>query len=403
MNLFNHQRDFLKNSFNKGLLVWGTGTGKTATSLAWAEKVNPSNRRVLIICPKSLKENWARSVKKFNFKCSFSILSKEEFKKEFTNKTVVKEKFATVIIDEAHFFSGMKSNLSKSLIKYLHTNKIENVLGLTATPYLSSPLNIYTLGRIIGKTGWQWSYPYFMQEYFYSVNMGGRMIPVIRTNAPEMIADKVREIANIVKLEECIDVPDHVHETEYFELTDQQSKAIKAIKDIQHIVRWTKSHQISGGTLKGDEYNPDKFYNCHKLDRLLDLVEENKKLIIVCRYNNEVDNIADIIKSKKTFIINGSVKDKQAVLDEANNCSECVLVVNASCAEGWEAPTFDTIVFYSLDFSLKNYIQMKGRIQRINAIQKCTYVHLVTNGIDQDVYDCVVEKKQDFQINIYKK
>jgi SNF2 family DNA or RNA helicase len=61
------------------------------------------------------------------------------------------------------------------------------------------------------------------------------------------------------------------------------------------------------------------------------------------------------------------------------------------------------MVFYSLDFSLKNYIQMCGRIHRIGQTKKCVYVNFIVSGtIDGDVYKSI-KNKEDFQIQIYKK
>ena len=61
------------------------------------------------------------------------------------------------------------------------------------------------------------------------------------------------------------------------------------------------------------------------------------------------------------------------------------------------------MVFYSYDFSLKNYIQIKGRIQRINNIKKNVYFSLVVKGtIDEDVFKCI-QRKEDFDIEIYER
>lgn len=397
MELLNHQKDFLDRNYRKCVLVWETGTGKTFTSIKWAEKIGIET---LVICPKTLKTNWERSTKDYPGK--FIIVTKEEFKKKVNNNEL--GYFNSIIIDEAHYFAGIKSQLSKVLIKYIERNRVANILCLTATPYMSTPLNIYTLGKIVGKKEYRWSYPYFMNNYFYIVYFGSRAIPTVVKNASVLMAEKIKEMAHVVKLEDCADVPEQTFITEYFSLTDEQKDGIENIKDISHIVRWTKKHQICGGSLKGDEYNQDQFFKCDKLKRLLDIIEENKKTIVVCRYNNEIKNIENELKnSKKVFIINGDIKDKQSVLDKANKEDDCVLLVNASCSEGWEAPTFNKVIFYSYSFSLKDYIQMLGRIQRINALQKCTYISLVIEKtIDEDVYKSITIDKKDFQLKIYE-
>ena len=89
------------------------------------------------------------------------------------------------------------------------------------------------------------------------------------------------------------------------------------------------------------------------MKRLLDLVDENDKLVIVCRYNNEVEMIAENIKKKNTRIIRitGATKDRHTCVKNANIAEKCVVIVNAACSEGYELPTFPIMVFYSYDFS----------------------------------------------------
>ena len=60
------------------------------------------------------------------------------------------------------------------------------------------------------------------------------------------------------------------------------------------------------------------------------------------------------------------------------------------------------MVFYSLDFSHKNHIQLQGRILRINNLKKNTYIYLVVEGIDTDVYKTIMKKK-DFQASLYER
>lgn len=424
MQLFDHQKKFVSSKRKKAILVWGTGTGKSKTSIAWAMNNRTDQQKstpVLVICPKYLKKKWEAEFISFAgdkeeeelIKGSLDtkiirIISKEEFRRDWDKL----QAYGSVIVDEAHYFAGIKSQMSKNLGKYIKKHNTQFILGLTATPFLSSPLNIYTLGKHLGMTGYTWSYMWFMQTFYDQVTMGMRTVPMIKKNIESILAMKVREIADIVDMKDCVDLPDENHIVEYYSMTHEQERGVKAIQEVNHLTRWTKIHQICGGHLKGDEYNEPKEFKSDKFNRALELIAENKKAIVVTRYVGESEMLArEIISSsdpafssKKVLMINGDVKDKQAVLDEANASDDCVLLVTAACSEGWEAPTFNTMIFYSYDFSLKNYIQMKGRIQRINAIQKCAYISLIMEKtIDEDVYKNVAVKKTDFHLSIYKK
>lgn len=245
------------------------------------------------------------------------------------------------------------------------------------------------------------NYPGFFNKFFNNVRMGNRIIPMIKKNIEPDIAMIVKRLGSVVRLEDCVDVPEQTFETEYFQPTKEQLDAIEDLQEFMPIVRFTKEHQIMGGTLKGDEYNESKTFTSDKFDRLLELVKDNPRMIVVCRYNHEIEYLHKNIEN--SFIINGDVTgdDRHKIIKSLQQSEKYVLLVNAACSEGWELPECPLMVFYSYDFSLKNYIQMLGRIQRINNIKKNTYLSLVVkDSIDEDVVVCIT-RKEDFHIEIY--
>lgn len=401
MKLFAHQQKFLDQNPDKHALIWGTGSGKSLTALEWALlKRCP----VLIICPKGLKTQWQNTLVSWDKidAPSILILTKEEFKRQVKHLP----SYPAVIVDEAHYFFGMKSALSKALHAYFKTHNTPHRLFLTATPYRSSPWDVYRLMELLGHKSIP-SWFMFQNQFFYKVSMGGRMIPMPKKNMDRELTDYIRLVGSVVRLEDCIDVPPQIFDVEYFSLTKTQSKAIKEAYDPLPIVRFTKIHQICGGTLKGDEYSPSQVFESDKMDRLLDIVDTHDKMIVVCRYNNEIDILSDRLRQKGTHLvksINGDVpgEERQAILELLRMSPKYVLLVNAACSEGWELSDCPLMVFYSYSFSLLNYVQMLGRIQRINNIKKNTYLSLIVKGtIDEDIYKTIVDKKMDFHLSIY--
>ena len=400
VTLYRHQKELVELAPKKHLLAWETGTGKSLTAIKLAELTHKSS---LVICPKSLKVNWQKEIKKFSIIQNFSVLTKEEFKKQATSLST----YDVLIIDEAHYFAGMKSQMSKSLLGYIKKHKSNYIYLLTATPYMSTPWNIYVLSRYLGV---EWNYQKFKYHFFNDVQMGHRMIPVIKKGIEPTIARLVQRLGSTKKLSECIDVPDSIFLTEYFDLTKEQERGMEELEASVPIVFWTKCHQICGGTLKNiDKTKPHIQFKSEKLARVCDLANEHDKIAIICRYNAEIANIKQKLEKKKGFkkpiyVIQGATTQKDDVVNSINSDKECVVLIQSACSEGYNMPGVPIMVFYSYDFSLKNYIQMRGRIQRINAVQKCVYISLIVKGtVDEDVYKSVVVHKQDFQIAIYAK
>lgn len=401
--LYTHQRTLLDLNPAQHLLAWGTGTGKTRMPLELAEKnCVPS---LLIVCPKGLKTNWEREIEKYRYEgrlhsMTIKVISKEEFRRDWK----ILEKFAAIAIDEGHTFAGMQSQLHKAMVHYLKRHDVQFIWVLTATPFLRNAWNIYALARLLRKG---WNYYSFREQFFYERYLGpNKTFWEPLPGKQNEIAALVARLGSTVKLDDCIDIPDAVFENEYFKLTSAQEKAIKAVHDPMPAVRNLRCHQIAGGTLKGNEYEPTKEFACDKVARVLELVEENPKLIIVCRYLAEMEMLQTaILKTMPTgtiiFSINGETKDKQLVLDQFNVSPAGILIVNASCSEGWQAPSAQLMVFYSKSFSYKDFVQMCGRTRRIDHPQKVTYLSLICEkSVDEGVEACL-GKKEDFDTAIY--
>lgn len=404
MKPYKHQQKIVDLNPAKHLLAHDMGTGKTVTSIILATN---NARSVLVVCPKQMKQQWHDAIMVWapQNKEQWLVLTKEEFKKQ-ENDLDARE---CLIVDEAHNHAGMRnakhrSQLLKSTVRYIKRNKPSYIYLLTGTPYLSTPWNIYAYAVMLG---YKWNYREFRDKYFIERPLGHRTITEPRPGIEKEMRRLVNEIGSTVSLDECVDMPKAVEQIEYYKLTREQKQAIEEIEDVQHIVRWTKIHQLCGGALKGNEYEDDLFVPCEKIKRVKELVKEQKKIAIVCRYNNELEMLArELEKCKRPiYIINGSNSSERAAqCARIENSEQAVVLVQAACSEGYELPSIPVMVFYSHDFSLKNYLQMKGRTRRMNRPAPRVYISLVIkDSIDEDVYKNVVINKQDFHLEIFAK
>jgi len=406
MKLYQHQANILDSNPPKKLLAWSCGIGKT---LALAKLAEKNGGKWLIIATKLLVDQWEDKLKEYNINLDCQIIHKELFKKLAPTLPRM-----NVIIDESHYFSGMhgfrkKSAMLKMMLAYIKRHNPEFIYLGTATPYLSTPWNIFAQANILGHN---WNYMKFKNMFFQDVPMGQRFpVPILRkyvtTNSGEVIPVSVaierlvRAIGDVVRMEDCFDIPEQLFKDEYLKLTKEQVTAIENLDDIAAIARWSKAHQICGGTLKSDGYTEDKFYSSEKVDRIMELTEQYKKMIIVCKYNNEIEYLSKKIKAKNIVVINGATKNKYDLIKKTDAKDESIILVNSACSEGWEAPRTPIMVFYSIPFSLKDYSQIAKRILRANHLKKNVYISLIIkNSIDNDVKTSM-DKKEDFKIESY--
>ena len=401
--LYAHQKNFLTKTLDKSALVWSCGTGKTRTAIEWAikgiEKLPYSDYPLLIICPKALKTNWKNEYIKANFPTTPLILTKEEFRRD-AHKL---EKYDQVIVDEVHmgFLTPLwKSQMSKALKKYLEIHKVDRVLLLSATPYTSSPWNVYNLAWLIGH---HWNWRMFRLKYFFDVRMGPRIIPMAKKGCEKELALQVKKIADVVDIHDIMDVPLQFHaEPEYFSLNREQDSAIEDAYDPLPIVRYTKEHEIEQGVILDDLSS--RTIPCDKMERLKALVEENPKIAIVCRYNAQIDAVAEALSEYNPFIIRGATKDRHSICEQCEASKKAVVLIQADCAEGYQLPSFPLCVFASQSYSYVKWEQICGRFLRMDKPSRTTFLYLLTEGdsIDQAVYNAV-KKKEDFKIELFRK
>lgn len=397
--LYKHQIDFLKENPNKCTLVHSCGTGKTRTAIEWAKQ---SGIRTVVVCPKSLKANWLREIKRWWKLDYFTVLTKEEFRRDFEKINPVRQ----IIVDEVHngfLTPNFKSQMSKALRKYLKVNTVTRVLLLSATVYTSSPWNIYNLAYY---TGHEWSYSKFKYTFFNDIRMGMRWISQPKKGIEGELAKLTQKIASVVDIHDCLDVPEQLHmDPEYFALTKEQQKAIKEAYDPVPIVRYTYQHEIENGVLLANEFREKQSFKCDKNERILELVKENKKVAIVCRYNAQMQDIFDMLASNGIVasVINGMVKDRDSVTLRAEKMEGGVVLIQADCAEGYQLPSFELCIFASMSYAYTKFEQICGRFLRMDKPSRTTFMFLLTEGdsMDQAVYDAI-KRKEDFQIQLYE-
>jgi hypothetical protein len=388
MILYHHQQELVDLNPPRYGCFHSVGSGKSITLLALAQK---NNVKALIICPKAIKTQWINYVKQW--KAEHIVITKEEFKKYEADGTL--GHYDAIIGDEFHHFSGLKSALYKQMKRYMTKHNPTYRWLATGTPYRSSAMNIYALATLLGHN---WSYPSFQAKFFTMVRMGARLIPKEKTGPiPEReLQELVNTIGGTLTLEETgVTVPTQTDILELFPLTPEQVQAIKDLDEPMHITRFTKTHCIENGLLYSDGYSKDQSFPSLKLERLFQLASETQKLAIVCRYTAQIDSLASKFTAlgRSVYVIDGRNPDRAQTVLDANASTECIVLIQAQCSEGYELPSIAVCVFLSLSFSHVDHIQMKARFLRINKLKENTYYYLISKGVDKAVYDCIITKK----------
>ena len=128
-----------------------------------------------------------------------------------------------------------------------------------------------------------------------------------------------------------------------------------------------------------------------RLNALIDIWKKEKKIIVFYSYDYELDAILSINWPCKVKQWNGH--KHQPIPDG----TEWIYLVNyAAGAEGWNCISTNVIVFFSLQYSYKIFLQTQGRIDRRNTpFTELYYYNLKSNApIDLAIARALREKKE---------
>ncbi len=407
--IYKHQLDIITEDKPKTGLFLGTGSGKTLTALSLARG------STLVICPKTQKEdrNWEREAQKNKIHLDLTVISKEDFRKRAFNL----RPFDTVIVDEAHTCLGVTPNirwvkkqaipktsqLFEELGLYLMRVQPKRVYLCTAT-IMRSPMTVWGAAKILGQ---DWNFYEFRSVFYARLPMPGREVYTPKTDdaTKQRLADAVKKLGYVGRLEDYFDVPDQTYKTVHVDLTIKQKAKIKEmmLEYPDPLVRVGKIHQIENGVLAGDEFSEPEVFENEKLDTILDYAIEFPRMVVFAKYTAQIAQIASALEKagKKVLCLTGATKDRGAVIQEANEAKDCVFIAQAQISAGWELPEYPVMVFASRTYSFVDYDQAIGRIQRANNIKKNLYINLVAKGGVDEAVDKCINEKQDFNEKLY--
>ena len=421
MNPYTYQKEVIEMKRNRILLAWDCGVGKTFTSL-WCME-NLDRNTVLILCPIVVFNKWQKDIQAlYGDPTVVSVVKKNRYTVlQYTDKefhVATKEYFTAnavtfleagidgIIIDEAHYFAGIKSKMAKTLYRFIQQfpEADLSVYLLTATDYLSTPWNIYMLGKHLGR---DWNYYRWEREFFTKQNMGGRMVPIVRSNAMELLQKYRDDISVRVKIEDVMeDLPDQKVQDINLGLTRSQVEALDKVSEDTAIVEFTKKHQIENGYIPAEplDNRPEPILlPCKKLDWITNYVKTHPHTAVIARYTAQLHQINDALQQAgfSTAILDGKTKNRDTIISKArsipNGNKSNAILIQAAVSEGYELPEIEHVIFASLDWSYKNYVQMMGRFLRINAPTPTTFHRLVTGPVDKRVLQAI-NRKEDFYV-----
>lgn len=416
-----HQKEAIEKLLanDRFILADDMGLGKTTSTVI--ASMESGAKKVLIVCPASLKINWKREIenysedhilivegKKWGSTFKYYIINYDILKNFHTTENsedseayqiIVNEGFDLAIVDEAHYISNSQAQRTKLLNDILA--KIPKVWLLTGTPMTSRPINYYNLLKIVNSPltlNWQSYVIRYCKGYQFRV--GGRK--VWNTSGASNL-DELREQTKAVTLRrlktDVLDLPEKIISPIWLELKnsfydDELTEFLRISEENKEkesitvtLNRLMKLRQLIA--IEKVEHT------CELIDKVL---EQGKKVIVFTNFTMSLDMIHEKYR-KKSVVLDGRMSKlaRQESVDRFQNEDKVKIFIGniKAAGVGITLTSADTVIMNDLSFVPADHSQAEDRAYRYGQKNSVlVYYPVFENTIEMTVYN-ILQKKKD--------
>ena len=397
------------------------GTGKTASAIWAADYLMKQGKinRVLVVCPLSIMDSaWRADLFTFAMHRSVDVAhgAKDKRRKiieggadfviinydgvEIVRDVIADGGFDCIIVDEATHYKNVQTKRWKTLSLLVKPDTW--LWMMTGTPAAQSPVDAYGLAKLVNPKAVPKFFGSFRDQVMFKLTQF-KWVP--KDNATDTVFKALQPAIRFTK-EECLDLPPMVYVKRAVELTAQQKKYYKILKE-QMIMRaageeitaanaavsMNKLLQISAGAVYTDSGDSLEFDIKNRYKVLREVIDESsKKVLVFVPFKHAIDILTDRLRSDaiSTEVIRGDVsatKRTERFKQFQEQDDPKVLVIQPqSAAHGVTLTAANTVVWWGPTSSLETYAQANARVHRSGQDQKCTVVQLAGSYVEKRVY-----------------
>jgi SNF2 family DNA or RNA helicase len=322
-------------------------------------------------------------------------------------------RFDLVIVDEANAYKNPYTDRWKALASII---KPETFLWMmTGTPAAQSPVDAFGLARLVNPngvpkllTGWRDTVMNKISTY--------KWVP--KADARDKVNAALQPAIRFSK-KQCVDLPPVVVETRAIEMSPQQLKYYKLLKDQMLVmaagqtitavnagVAINKLLQISCGAAYSEDGEVVEFDATPRMRVLMEVLEEtDRKVLIFAMFRSSIDTIVNHLEKNgvKTAQIHGDVaagKRGTIIQDFQNEPTVRALVMQPQAtAHGITLTAADTVIFFGPLMSVEQYLQCIARADRQGqTAESVRVVHLQSSPIEERLFKAMQGKVSDHQL-----
>ncbi len=400
----------------KYILADDMGLGKTTSTII--ASLETGAKKILIICPASLKINWQREYQLYSDKTSYvcegknyssehdilimnyDIIKNFHDTKNKEKSQIFKDKFDLVIIDEAHYIQNVQAQRTKLINDIV--KDVDRLWLLTGTPMTSRPINYFNLLSLVDSpVAKNWMAYVVRYCAGYQFKVGPRKVwNVMGASNLEELRDRTTTTVLRRLKEDVLDLPDKIITPVYLRL---KSKLYE---------------EVMGDYYNWYEKNPDESKNLslqftkltqvrqviadekvnHTIELAENIIEQGKKVIIFCNFTNSLEKICEHF-GKSAVRLDGSMSktQRQDSVDRFQEDDKVkVFVGNIKAAGvGITLTAAEAVIMNDLSFLPSDHSQSEDRAYRYGQKNNVlVYYPIFENTIEGIIYDILNNKKK---------
>ena len=400
------------------ILADDMGLGKTTSTIVAA--LETESKRVLIICPASLKINWQREIENYTDRSTYicgskryedadfvivnyDILKNFHDPKDQDKSRILKSNFDLVIIDEAHYIQNKTAQRTKLINDFV--KGIDRLWLLTGTPMTSRPMNYFNLLELIESpvaANWMAYVVRYCNGYQFKV--GNRKVWNVMgaSNLEELRDRTTRQVLRRLKTD-VLDLPDKIITPVYLRLKSKEYEELMG-----EYFEWYEKNPDESTSLTVQFTKLTKVRKViaqEKINSTIELVEnileQDKKVIVFTNFTDSLNKIYEHF-GKQAVYLDGScspAKRQNAVDEFQNNDKIKVFVGNLKAAGvGITLTAAEAVIMNDLSFVPSDHAQAEDRSYRYGQKSNVSvYYPIFENTIEGTIYDILNKKKNIFE------
>ena len=323
-----------------------------------------------------------------------------------------------MVIDESTTIKNRDAKRTKAAIKIGRLAKYKRIL--TGSPITNNPLDLFSQAFFLNPCllGYS-SYYTFRARYadMVKITAGNRAFTKIQGYKNlEELKERMKSWSSRRTKDECLDLPDKIYQTYEVEMTDEQKRHYKKLKDQAYaelagkivsapivLTKLLRLHQLVCGHLTTDDGEVHEIPS-NRINALMDVLDETAgKVIIWATYTSDIRQITKKLQAEygKEAVVSyygeTTNEERQEAARRMQEDPVCRFFVGNPSVGGFgiTLTAATTVVYYSNSYNLEHRLQSEDRAHRIGQTRSVNYVDLICpKTVDEKIVQALRNKKK---------